>query len=448
MEETDNLMEEISGLHGIPSLIMVLGVGGAGGNAVNHMWNMGIEGVNLAVCNTDVQDLEKSPVSRKILLGDGLGAGNDASVGEQKAKKSIDEVRHCFEACGTKMLFIAAGMGAGTGTGASPVIAELASEMGILTVAIVTMPPHNDGPERTNQAREGIERLREHVDSLIVLSNDAISRLYGNLSISGAFDKANDVVAFAAKGIAEIITRKTNIVNNDFSDVCKVMRGGGCAIMGMSAASGDDRAEAAVDGVFQTSLFGNTSIAGAKRVLLNVAVSNGETLTQQEVDRVKNRIQTYASTTDDNGVLVPTNIIWGASVKPDLGDNLEVIIVATGFPATEDYYKRVLEIEQPPKAAATIAPLGGVESSDLKDIKAEPTPPIPIPVRKPNSLPNVIGKSTRNYADVEQCKRSPAFIRRNVQMQNLPASGRKRATSRDAETEPAAQEQMPDNQLF
>ena len=446
MEETDNMIDEIPGLHGIPSLIMVLGVGGAGGNAVNHMWNMGIEGVNLAVCNTDVQDLDKSPVSRKICLGDGLGAGNDAAVGEEKAKLSIDEVRHCFEACGTKMLFIAAGMGAGTGTGASPVIAELASEMGILTVAIVTMPPHNDGPERTNQAREGIERLRRHVDSLIVLSNDAISALYGNLPITGAFDKANDVVAFAAKGIAEIVTRKTNLVNNDFSDVCKVMRNGGCAVMGIATASGDDRAEAAVDGVFQNSLFGNTSIRGAKRVLLNMAVSEGDGLTENEVKRIKDRIQSYASTEDENGNVQMTNILWGASVKPDLGDKLEVIIAASGFPATEDYYKGVLEIAQPAKPAETVGSLG-VESGDLQDIKEERKPPIPM--HKPGGVSNVIGKDTRNYAEVEKCKLTPAFVRRKVKMADLPAGSRKRAAGRADDSEQApAQTAAPDNQLF
>jgi len=447
MEETDNMMEEIQGLRGIPSLIMVLGVGGAGGNAVNHMYNMGIEGVNLAVCNTDVQDLDKSPVKRKICLGDGLGAGNDAAVGEEKAKLSIDEVRHCFEACGTKMLFIAAGMGAGTGTGASPVIAELASEMGILTVAIVTMPPHNDGPERTNQAREGVERLRKHVDSLIVLSNDAINKLYGNLPLTGAFDKANDVVAFAAKGIAEIVTRKTNIVNNDFSDVCKVMRNGGCAVMGIATASGDDRAEAAVDGVFQNSLFGNTSIKGAKRVLLNIAVSDGESLQIDEVNRVKDRIQSYASEEDENGNLIPTNIIWGASVKPDLGDQMEVVIAASGFPAMEDYYNGVLEIKQPAKPAETITPLGG-ESGALKDIKEEKKPPIQM--YRQGGVSNVISKSTRNYNAVEESKRTPAYLRRKVEFVNGTAGSRKRAVGRadEQEEESAAQEVAPDNQLF
>lgn len=445
MEETANLIDEITGLRGIPSLIMVLGVGGAGGNAVNYMWNMGIEGVNLAVCNTDAQDLAKSPVSRKICLGDGLGAGNDAAVGEQKAKLSIDEVRRCFETCGTKMLFLTAGMGAGTGTGASPVIAELAAEMGILTVAIVTMPPRNDGPERTNQAREGVERLRRHVDSLIVLSNDAISELYGNLSIGEAFNKANDVVALAAKGIAEIITRKTNLVNNDFSDVCKVMRGGGCAVMGMAVASGDDRAEAAVDGVFQNSLFGHTSIKGAKRVLLNVAVSDEANLGEKEINRVKDRIQSYAATEDENGIVRLTNILWGVSVKPELGENMEVVIAASGFPAMDDYYKGVLDIPQPAKpVVAPVDSAVGAKSNDLKSIKEEPV------FRKPNTPLNVIGTATRNYAEVEQRKATPAFVRRKVNMIDAPAGGRKRAVGREetADTDAAVQTPMPDNQLF
>lgn len=441
MTDNDNILDDIPELRGIPSLIMVLGVGGAGGNAVNHMWNMGIDGVNLVVCNTDSQDLAKSPVSRKICLGDGLGAGNDAHVGEQKAKISIDEVRHCFESCGTKMLFLAAGMGAGTGTGASPVIAELAAEMGILTVAIVTMPPRNDGPERMSQAREGVERLREHVDSLIVLSNDTISDLYGNLSLNGAFDKANDVVAFATKGIAEIVTRKYNIVNNDFSDVCKVMRDGGCAVMGMATASGDDRAEAAVDAVFSSSLFGNTNIAGAKRVLLNVSVSDESKLTLMEVNRIKDRIQSYASTTDDNGVLHPTNIIWGASIKPELGDSIETIIVATGFPASEDYYNKVID-----KPEAQIhKPVAEQPNSDLTDIKAEKKPLV---MQPKSAVPNMIGKPTKNYMEVERRKLTPAFVARKVKLVTQTSGTRKRAVGKDDEPNTADSTGINDIKLF
>ena len=431
MSESDNnLLDEIPVLHGIPSLIMVLGVGGAGGNAVNHMFKMGIEGVNLVVCNTDSQDLAKSPVKRKICLGDGLGAGNDARVGEQKAKISIDEVRKCFESCGTKMLFLTAGMGAGTGTGASPVIAELAAELGILTVAIVTMPPQNDGPERMNQAREGVERLRKHVDSLIVLSNDTISDLYGNLSLNGAFDKANDVVANATKGIAEIVTRKTNIVNNDFSDVCKVIRSGGCAVMGMATAAGDDRAELAVDAVFSSSLFGATNVAGAKRVLLNVSVSDESKLTLAEVDRIKDHIQTYASYTDDDGAVHPTNIIWGASVKPDLGDNIETIIVATGFPATEEYYKSI--VSGKPAAAVQRAAAVKTEGDDLTAIGA---------VKKPSPVQNrsnKLDKPERNYADVEQRKMEPAFKRHKVLFVTQRPESTRRAADKFEDTEAAA----------
>lgn len=442
MTVNDNILDELPELRGIPSLIMVLGVGGAGGNAVNHMWDMGIAGVNLVVCNTDSQDLAKSPVKRKICLGDGLGAGNDAHVGEQKAKISIDEVRKCFESCGTKMLFLAAGMGAGTGTGASPVIAQLAAEMGILTVAIVTMPPRNDGPERMNQAREGVERLREHVDSLIVLSNDTISDLYGNLPLNGAFDKANDVVAFATKGIAEIVTRKYNIVNNDFSDVCKVMRDGGCAVMGMATAEGDDRAEAAVDAVFSSSLFGDTDIAGAKRVLLNVSVSDESKLTLTEVNRIKDRIQSYASTTDDNGVLQPTNIIWGASIKPELGDSIETIIVATGFPATEEYYKKVLDKPE----VKVVKPAAEQAGSNLTDIKTVIKPPV---IQPKSAMPNMIGKPTRNYTEVERRKLTPAFVTRKVNLVTQTSGTRKRAAGRDDEPNAAADNAVDiDNKLF
>ncbi len=445
MTDNENILDEIPELRGIPSLIMVLGVGGAGGNAVNHMWDMGIDGVNLVVCNTDSQDLAKSPVSRKICLGDGLGAGNDARVGEQKAKISIDEVRRCFESCGTRMLFLTAGMGAGTGTGASPVIAQLAAEMGILTVAIVTMPPHNDGPERTNQAREGVENLRQHVDSLIVLSNDAISGLYGDMPLSRAFDKANDVVAFAAKGIAEIITRKYNIVNNDFSDVCKVMRNGGCAVMGMATASGDDRAEAAVDAVFTSALFGNTSIRGAKRVLLNIAVSDEEKLTTSEADRVKNRIQSYAAMVDDNGVQHLANIIWGASIKPELGDSIETIIVATGFPASEDYYNKVLDKQEVPIPTQAIEQPSG----SLTDFKTGIEPPQSGIPPKP-AVPNVIGKPTRNYTEVERRKQTPAFIARKINLVTKTSGAVKKAVGKDEETKNTAGTAIEanDNKLF
>ena len=247
----------------IPAKIMVMGIGGAGGNAIKHMWEMGIEGVNLVACNTDQQDLDKLkiPEENKIAIGEGLGAGNEAERGEAMARGALDKIRYALESRSTKMLFIAAGMGGGTGTGAAPVVAELAREMDILTVAIVTMPPTNDGPLRMTQARTGLTKLRNYVDSLIVLSNDAINKLFGDNSLGAAFDNANDIIAQAAKGIAEISTHSHNLVNVDFADVCTVMRNSGYAVMGVAKESGDERAEVVVDKILKSPLFGDIKIS-------------------------------------------------------------------------------------------------------------------------------------------------------------------------------------------
>ena len=308
-----SIFNDISSEKGNPALIMVMGVGGAGGNAIDHMWRMGIEGVNLAACNTDQSDLNKLHIAEnnKVLIGKGLGAGNDAEVGENYAREGLDKLRNLFQARGTQMLFIAAGMGGGTGTGAAPVVAELAHEMGILTVAIVTTPPRAEGHRRAAQAARGVELLRKSVDSLIVLSNDAINELYGSLPLANAFDNANNVVAFAAKGIAEIITHETNLVNVDFSDVCTVMRDSGRAIMGVASETGEGRAEAVVDKILQSPLFGNTSIKGTKNVLVNLSVARTELLTQNEAYMVLDRVQQHAQTKNDKGEVVLTDIIWG-----------------------------------------------------------------------------------------------------------------------------------------
>ena len=261
--EDYSILNDLVSMKSQPSRIMAMGVGGAGGNAIEHMWKMQIEGVNLAACNTDQDDLDKLHIAEenRVLLGeDGLGAGNNAEVGAERAMVSLDKVRDLLRARGTEMLFLAAGMGGGTGTGATPVIAELAHEMDILTVAIVTTPPSNDGPRRCAQATAGIEKLRKHVAAIIILSNDAINELYGDLPMEQSFERANDVVAFAAKGIAEIITHKSNLVNVDFADVCTVMRGSGSAIMGVATETGEDRAEKIVDKILTSPLFGNTSI--------------------------------------------------------------------------------------------------------------------------------------------------------------------------------------------
>ena len=408
----------------IPAHIMVMGVGGAGGNAIKHMWEMGIEGVNLVACNTDQQDLDKLQIDEqnKIAIGEGLGAGNNAQKGEEHARGSIDRIRTLLEQHNTRMLFIAAGMGGGTGTGASPVIAELAHEMGILTVAIVTMPPTDEGPLRMSQARQGLDRLRRYVDSLIVLSNDAINKLYGNDPVESAFDRANDIVAFAAKGIAEISTHSHNLVNVDFSDVCTVMRQSGYAVMGVATETGDERAEKVIDKILCSPLFGDIKIAGARNVLLNISVSSQEKLSMKEVSRVKARVQEYARYEDEQGNIQLTNIIWGTSNKPNLGeDELEVIVVATGF--TAEYCNEVIEKQiLNPTIEHTTLP---VQESGVIQPLNKPQPAATTRV----ATPSCIERPARSYEDIEQCKLTPAYLTQKISL-TKQASGKTQAADK------------------
>lgn len=402
-----SILNDLVSMKSQPSRIMAMGVGGAGGNAIEHMWEMQIEGVNLAACNTDKDDLDKLhiPEENRILLGgDGLGAGNNADRGAECATQSLDKVRDLLQARGTEMLFLAAGMGAGTGTGATPVIAELAHEMDILTVAIVTTPPSNEGPHRTAQAMAGVERLRKHVDAIIILSNDAINQLYGHLPANAGFARANDVVAFAAKGIAEIITHKSNLVNVDFADVCTVMRGSGSAIMGVATEMGEERADRVIDKILTSPLFGNISISGSRNVLINISVSSAEGLTLNEAHRVRDRVQHHAKTEDENGNIRYTNIIWGMSIKPNLSeDEMEVVVVATGF--DNDNSVGPVVIKNEPEELVQEPIIEPVEPKDTERIAA---------VRPPRPTPTPIVRPSRNFAEFEECKRTPAYITHGV----------------------------------
>lgn len=408
--EDYSILNDLVSMKSQPSRIMAMGVGGAGGNAIEHMWKMQIEGVNLAACNTDQDDLDKLHIAEenRLLLGDdGLGAGNEAEVGAERAMASLDKVRDLLRARGTEMLFLAAGMGGGTGTGATPVIAELAHEMEILTVAIVTTPPSNDGPHRVAQAQSGIEKLRKYVDAIIILSNDAINELYGDLPVDQSFDRANDVVAFAAKGIAEIITHKSNLVNVDFADVRKVMRGSGSAIMGVATETGEERAEKVIDKILTSPLFGNVSISGSKDVLINISVSRSDGLTLNEAHRVRDRVQHHAKTEDENGNVRLTNIIWGVSIKPNLAeDEMEVVVVATGFNNDNIAGPIIIKSEQEsePVPPITIQKEGehGEQNREVSSLpKYRPTP---APITRPS----------RNFAEIEECKRTPAYIAHGV----------------------------------
>ncbi len=306
------------------SIIKVLGVGGGGSNAVNHMFRQGIKDVDFIVCNSDAQALANSPVPVKIQLGasltEGRGAGNKPEVGRQAAIESLDTLAEILSV-NTKMLFITAGMGGGTGTGATPVIARAARELGILTVAIVTIPFKNEGPRRVNQALDGIAELEKQVDSLLVINNEKIRQIYGDLKLSEAFSKADDVLAVAAKGIAEIITVH-GFINVDFADVQTVMTNSGVAILGTGMAEGLDRAIEAAKQALNSPLLNDTDIKGAKNILLNV-LSGDDEVTMDEIGQIIDFVK------DCSGV--NADLIWGNGNDPNLGSRISVTVIATGF---------------------------------------------------------------------------------------------------------------------
>lgn len=306
------------------SIIKVIGVGGGGGNAVNHMYRQGIIGVNFVVSNTDQQALDISPVPNKIQLGkiltEGRGAGMSPDLGKRCVMESIDQIKSLLET-NTKMVFITAGMGKGTGTGGAPVIAKLARELGILTVGLVTTPFSAEGPKRFQQAQDGINELRTYVDALLVISNDKLREIHGNLAITQAFAKADDILAIAAKSIAEIIT-KPGQVNVDFNDVQTVMKDSGVAIMGMSESEGEQRAMNAVEAALNSPLLNDNDIRGAKNILINITSGVSEA-TLDELSDITEYVQREAG--------YDTNVIWGCNTDETLGEKISVTIIATGF---------------------------------------------------------------------------------------------------------------------
>lgn len=303
------------------SIIKVIGVGGGGSNAVTHMFNQGIRGVDFMICNTDAQALETSTVPLKIQLGNkGLGAGNIPQVGREAANENLEDIRKILES-NTKMVFITAGMGGGTGTGAAPVIAELARELGILTVGIVTIPFSFEGRKRNQQAHLGIEEMRKSVDTLLIICNDKLRELEGDLTITQAFNKADNILTVAAKGIAEIIT-VTGYINVDFEDVKTVMKDSGKAIMGSGMAEGENRALEAVQMAMTSPLLDDATIRGVSNILLYIA-SGTEEITLDEVMEITDYIQHEAGSSAD--------IIWGNGKDDTLGGKISITLIATGF---------------------------------------------------------------------------------------------------------------------
>jgi cell division protein FtsZ len=306
------------------SIIKVIGVGGGGSNAVNHMFRLGIKGVDFIVCNTDKQALGKSPVPHKIQLGNsltrGLGAGAKPEVGRDSALESIEEIKELLKD-NTEMVFITAGLGGGTGTGAAPVIASIAKELGILTVGIVTIPFSFEGKKRREQAEKGLEEMKKYVDTLIVIGNDKLRDIYGSLKMTEAFAHADNVLTSAAKSIAEIISLHMH-VNVDFNDVKTVMQDSGVAIMGSAIASGEKRAIRAVEAALVSPLLNDNDISGARHVLLNI-MSGSDDIEMDEFGEITDFIQEAAGGTAE--------LITGYGTDPSLGDNVSVTIIATGF---------------------------------------------------------------------------------------------------------------------
>ncbi|APY07959.1 cell division protein FtsZ [Winogradskyella sp. J14-2] len=306
------------------NVIKVIGVGGGGSNAINHMFQQGIKGVDFVICNTDAQALQNSGVPNKIQLGvnltEGLGAGANPDVGEQAAVESLEDIRRMLDT-NTKMVFITAGMGGGTGTGAAPIIAKMAKELDILTVGIVTMPFQFEGKMRNEQAQRGIENLREHVDSLIVINNNKLREVYGNLGFKAGFSKADEVLSTASRGIAEVITHHYT-QNIDLRDAKTVLSNSGTAIMGSATASGQTRAQEAIMKALDSPLLNDNKITGAKNVLLLI-VSGSQEITIDEIGEINDHIQNEAG----HGA----NIIMGVGEDDSLEESIAVTIIATGF---------------------------------------------------------------------------------------------------------------------
>ena len=381
------------------SNIMVIGVGGAGGNAVNHMQELGIAGVNFVVCNTDAQALNNCLVKNKIQMGPGLGAGNDPAKGRKYAIETEEQLRSLLETSKVKMLFIAAGMGGGTGTGASPVIAKIAHDLGILTVAVVTMPLRMVGPSRYQNAVSGLNELNPWVDSLLVIDNERVRSMYGKLPLKEAFGKADDVLGMATKGIAELITVEFALVRVDFADVNKVMRNSGRAHMSVVKGSGENRALEAAERALESSLLDDNHIVGAKEILLSFAVNDLNNLTQDDVTIAMEYIQKSASYTDEDGIIHQADIIWGASEKSTLEDDeLELVVVATRF---EDGDKLKIKTEY-----VEVDPFDAPK-------KEEPEKPMTPKETKiiPPAAPKTINPQRDRYKSIELQLVKPAYVR-------------------------------------
>lgn len=344
----------------ISSIIKVMGVGGGGSNAVKHMYNRGIKDVEFVVCNTDLQALQLNPVPNKLQIGptltEGLGAGANPEKGRQAALENREDIKGLLKQ-GTKMLFLTAGMGGGTGTGATPVIAEIAQELGILTVAIVTAPFFFEGKRKGKQAKLGIETLKKYCDTVLIISNDRLREIYGNLKMSDAFAQADNVLATAAKGIAEIISVHAEI-NVDFEDVRTVMRKSGAAVMGSARTEGDNRALRAAQEALSSPLLDNQNITGAKKILLSIMSGDKAELQMDELTDITSFIEEQVG--DD------ADMIFGHGLEPALGDSIRVTIIATGF-SVPDVKMNIGDESQLRNVVLDVKPVAKLEEEEKKE---------------------------------------------------------------------------------
>jgi len=344
------------------SIIKVIGVGGGGSNAVNHMHSQIIEGVNFIICNTDAQAIAQSMVPNKVQLGphltQGLGAGANPEIGRQATEESLEEIKRILEV-NTKMAFITAGMGGGTGTGGAPIIAKICKDLGILTVGIVTTPFGYEGKKRILQAEEGINKLKDYVDTLLVISNDKLRHQFGNLKMKEAFAKADNVLATAAKCITDVIN-STGQINVDFADVCTVMKNGGVAILGNASASGENRAQRAIEEALNSPLLNDNDISGAKWILININSAEGDhEFTMDEVEIIQNYLLSQAG---EN-----TDVILGLGYDATLGDQIGITLIATGFEQKNPFDKKPVVVEEvKPKLEKIVLTLGEPEKKEYK----------------------------------------------------------------------------------
>ncbi|HQZ74497.1 MAG TPA: cell division protein FtsZ, partial [Chitinophagaceae bacterium] len=342
------------------SILKVIGVGGGGGNAVNFMFNQQIDGVNFIICNTDAQALSNSGIPNRIQLGphltQGLGAGANPDIGRQATEESLEEIKRILEV-NTKMAFITAGMGGGTGTGGAPIIAKICKDLGILTVGIVTTPFAYEGKKRQLQAEEGIKTLKGYVDTLLVISNDKLRHQFGNLKMREAFEKADNVLATAAKCITDVIN-STGQINVDFADVCTVMRNGGVAILGNAEAAGENRAQKAIEEALNSPLLNDNDIQGAKWILININSAQGEhEFTMDEVEIIQNYLLTQAG--------VDTDVILGMGYDSTLGDKIGITLIATGFEHKDPFAKPIPKKEEPKPEEKIVMILGQTEETPV-----------------------------------------------------------------------------------